>query len=194
MHRNVIDLKQFSKAFASQQNKQKPCPPIVLVAIFGYTHRADVTDIASIYSNVFWRQELSSFIESLMDGCIYNYHRQHNTMMSRNSVLILIQKVKKCPGIQSLLFNLVHCIKQVLNCVRNYLFPTLFYIFNSTIAPRRAQRQKIIYKVIVIINVAQGECFCPFCYQSVNGRISHAHTHTTTRTPPHAHTHTHTYK
>ena len=59
MHRNVIDLKQFSKAFASQQNKQKPCPPIVLVAIFGYTHRADVTDIASIYSNVFWRQELS---------------------------------------------------------------------------------------------------------------------------------------
>ena len=109
-----------------------------LVAIFGYTHRADVTDIASIYSNVFWRQQLSSFIESLMDGCIYNYHRQHNTMMSRNSVLILIQKVKKCPGIQSLLFNLVHCLKQVLNYVRNYLFPTLIYIFNSTIAPRRA--------------------------------------------------------
>ena len=95
---------------------------------FGYTHRADVTYIASIYSNVYWRQELSSFIESLMDGCIYNYHRQHNTMMSRNSVLILIQKVKKCPGIQSLLFKKVHCLKHVLNCVGNYLFPTWFYI------------------------------------------------------------------
>ena len=63
-----------------------------------------------------------------MDGWIYYYHRQHNTMMSRNSVLILVQKVKKCPGIQSLLFKKVHCLKHVLNCVGNYLFPTWFYI------------------------------------------------------------------
>ena len=46
-------------------------------------------------------------------------------MMSRNSVLILVQKVKKCPGIQSLLFKKVHCLKHVLNCVGNYLFPNM---------------------------------------------------------------------
>ena len=47
----------------------------------------------------------------ITDGWIYYYHRQHNTMMSmisQNSVLILVQKVKKCQGIQSLLFKKVY--------------------------------------------------------------------------------------
>ena len=56
-------------------------------------------------------------------GWIYYYHREHNAMISRNSVLILVQKVGKCQGIQSLLFKKVYHLKHVLNCVGNYLFP-----------------------------------------------------------------------
>mgnify|MGYP001795197535 CR=1 FL=1 len=66
-------------------------------------------------------------MDGWMDGWIYCYHRQHNTMMSQTYV----QKVKKCPGIQSLRFEKTHCLKHVLK--GNYLFPTWFCIlqYNS---------------------------------------------------------------
>ena len=48
-----------------------------------------------------------------MDGWIYYYHRQY------------------------LLFKKVRCLKHVLNCVGNHLFPTWFYIYQYDSAHSR---------------------------------------------------------
>ena len=65
-----------------------------------------------------------------MDGWIYYYHRQHKTMVSQNSVLILVQtkKYKKCPGWKGKqhLSKIVCYLTHGLSGAGSYLFPTWF--------------------------------------------------------------------